>query len=246
MRYLVAKRVLSDLSVLVSQLRPYCEASVTDTENNSYEKPTKTATFSSRPMAAPASATTVASSSRSPRPFLLRHKTANSLDSSPSRATQPLPLHELVGRIAEFVEAVMSFPFQLRRGHHQQMAKPAPSNSPTAGENTMVSPPPPQTGATSRTCSPSPGVGDSGPTLANSAAAAASGGDRGFKNGVGSISGGGGGVGEVCRCIVDLKDGSLAASPACARTVTSAPGTLRVTVELLSLLASMAGAGGQT
>lgn len=243
MRYLVAKRVLSDLSGLVSQLRLYCMASVADAENHSYRKP-KSTTFSSKPVAAPASTTRVANGSRSPRPFRLRHKTTNNVDSSPSRATEASPLYGLVGRIAELVEAVMSFPFQVRRDH-QHTATPAPPSSPTAGgENTKASPPPSHTVSTPDICSP-PGVGESGPAIASSAVAASSC-EKHLKNGAGSNCVGGGDAGMMCRLVEELNDGSLAASPSCARMVTSAPGTLRVMVALVSLLASMASAGGRT
>lgn len=217
-------------------------ASVADAENNGYRNP-KSTTFSSKPVASPASTTRVANDSRSPRPFRLRHKTTHNLDSSPSRATQTTLLYGLVGRIAELVEAVMSFPFQVHRDH-QQAATPAPPSSPTAGgENTKASPPPSHTVSTPNICSP-PGVGESGPAIASSAVAASSC-DKYLKNGEGSNCVGGGDASVVCRLVEELNDGSLAASPACARMVTSAPGTLRVMVALVSLLASMASAGGR-
>lgn len=279
-RYLIAKRLLSDLAVLVCQLHPYCDAPTAVSRGHrgsSNGKPKLSPSPSGRkgPMAAPglSSPRAAASSGRyrsaSP-PLSLRRRTRvsdpSSLQSAAAASQQQqqlLPLSHLVLPIAELVEAVISYP--LRRPTVQETATPPsptpppPPPSREASETPMPSSaakppdsPPSTTGAV-----PAPAKKHSPPGDGEASSPFAGGpGCEGYAGNAAASSECGGRCGDgeslpasdrnvlVCRNLDEMRDGSLAARPGGARLMGGAPGMARVVVELMSLLAAMAGTEG--
>lgn len=110
MRYLVAKRLLSDLAVLVRQLHPYCDSII----DPSLKASSGTGGSKKR--------------RRTPGPPMLRLKMHCEPDVWPLSSGQALPLVRLLGSIAELVDVFLSTPL---RGMAILRPTPLPTTKPS-------------------------------------------------------------------------------------------------------------------
>ena len=244
MRYLMAKRLLSDLSVFVCQLQPYCASAVAGAGRHSNKirasSPSSPSSFTPTSSSSPparsggSAATSVKRSSRSrspsPRLLIVRRSADTSL---PQRL--PLPLPHLVGCIAALVEAVASYPLRCR---------PRPVTTAT------LEPPPAPVSARVGVSSPkrdSPAGDETEQSrrLLKSAQQECGGHvDGGDGSGGEGVVGRGGAV-RACDQVEGLRDGSLASCSVGVDVVAGASGTARVVGTLFSLVAAMVGAEGR-
>lgn len=214
MRYFVAKRLLSELAVLVRQLHPNCD-SIIDPSLKERKVPAATGRSKKR--------------RPTPDPQILRLKMHSEPDvwslSPVPLSGQALPLARLLAPIAELVDVLLSNPFRgmaILRPKRLQTTKISVN-----GKSSTLA------------CNAHPGGKvQSSPDSANAFITASSGGDES----IGERRDDSGAV--ICKSMEDLREGRATARPEVCGILRGAPGAMRVVVELVSLLAAMAGTGG--
>lgn len=305
MRYFLAKRLLPDLAELIFQLHPSCERETSPLSDDvplgllqkSFHENDGRGTSSTRSHYSQEGVETKSIKTRGlsaspPLPVLRRkHLNPSSLaapsslgSSSRSPPLRALLLQELVGRVANLVDAVLSYPLRHTSGPRLMLPLTPLASIPLSttiaersGVRATASPRPCQTSTRSSRASresntfrdhgtlvsgghrvrdeaaEGDGCSNNGCAIGGSGAA---GRDAHGRGNIGIKEGNvesaekeikeDGRILTVCRRMDDLRDGSLAARPACARAITTGGGAARASVALLSLLAAMVYTEGRT